>query len=141
MVFPHDYIRLNQTDTAMKRYIIIFSLIMACLGTFSGCLLREEPLGLSDEYIEFSADGGEQTVYGETEFFVSNITIYEEPGPETVENGKWLHVKLNDIDEDGYCSSVTISADRNDTGIERRGSVEVDNNMSWNGVSICQRAY
>ena len=118
----------------MKRYIIISFLIMACLGTFSGCLLREEPLGLSDEYIEFSADGGEQTVYGETEFFVSNITIYEE-------NGKWLHVKLNDIDEDGYCSSVTISADRNDTGIERRGSVEVDNNMSWNGVSICQRAY
>lgn len=140
MVFPHDYIRLNQTDTAMKRYIIIFSLIMACLGTFSGCLLREEPLGLSDEYIEFSADGGEQTVYGETEFFVTDITIYAEPGPETVENGKWLHVKLNDIDEDGYCSSVTISAGRNDTGLERRARLYVSNIVNNNIIKIGQSA-
>lgn len=139
MVFPHDYIRLNQNDIAMKRHIIIFFLIMTCLGIFSGCLLREGPLKLSDEYIEFSADGGEQTVYGETVFFVSNIVISERAGSET--NGKWLHVKLNGIDEDGFCSSVTISAGRNDTGLERRGSVAVENNISWNTISICQRAY
>lgn len=124
----------------MKKHIIIFFLIMACLGIFSGCLLREGPLKLSDENIEFSADGGEQTVYGETEFFVTDITIYAEPGPETVENGKWLHVKLNDIDEDGYCSSVTISAGRNDTGLERRARLYVSNIVNNNIIKIGQSA-
>ena len=139
MVFPHDYIRLNQTDIAMKKHIIISFLIMACLGTFSGCIYRDEPLKLSDENIEFSADGGEQTVYGETKFLVSNIVISERAGSET--NGKWLHVKLNGIDEDGFCSSVTISAGRNDTGLERSGSVGVENYTTGNVVYISQRAY
>ena len=138
MVFPHDYIRLNQTDIAMKKHIIISFLIMACLGIFSGCLLREGPLKLSDENIEFSADGGEQTVYGETKFLVSNIVISERAGSET--NGKWLHVKLNDIDEDGYCSSVTISAGRNDTGLERRARLYVSNIVNNNIIKIGQSA-
>ncbi len=123
----------------MRKLSLLFALLLPML--FSSCEFEEVDLGFP-KTVNFTKDGGEIIISGETTFTHANIHNFKTGDQGKIQESEtgeafiydWLKIEYSDFNN----SELTISAQPNKTGKSRELHIEIYSGPDYQTIKVVQ---